>query len=158
MGDVIPDLQQWHAALIFIIIAVFGVINAVVMRSKAQAHISEQPHLASGYEKLFKGTILVATIPFGIILLGILLGQVSIPSTFFELTNPWMIAFLGIILLFDLWATKTVFFGQGADFLAKHDAGFGRKLSPALVKLLTSFMLLAHLGFIVGLILLPQLI
>jgi hypothetical protein len=141
-------VTKWFWA-VFIVVTL---ANAGFFRLRARRHIQENPDLADGYAKIFRGFVIWGNIPWIVMGVGCLFGGVQ---SVFELFrprdgNPFVLAFFASVFL--LWALGTfwLFFRGGAEMLVKHPGLLNVDFkSPLRLKL---FWLLCLAGQILGVI------
>src|SRR5215471_8013343 len=76
--------------------------NAVVWRWRARKHISANPALAAGYERLIRGWLVYGNLPWGVMGLGILFGGVPTMFHYFNPRNgPVVLLWYGVVV--PLW-------------------------------------------------------
>jgi hypothetical protein len=125
----------------WLIALVVNGINVAIFYQRAQPYIKENPALASGYMTIFKGFFLGSSLPFVIMGIGILSGNVA---NVFAYLNPWD----GNIFVVAWWAVLTgtswllaywVWLRGGAEMLAAHPGLFtrGMPITPSYLKLFT---------------------
>src|SRR5688572_25505898 len=116
----------FHNFWIFLIFAT--VFNAFLLRIRSKRIILEQPELQKGYNLLFKGYLIYMNIPWVVIGIGIVFGNVPSFSSFFRPRegHPFVLAFHGSIIF--LWALSIwwFYFKNGAEFLANYPGAFGQ--------------------------------
>ncbi len=153
MSDILPSLEltPFQSAVPFLFIFIVVVVNAYVMRFRARNDIIQSPDLKNGYEKLFKGIIFWLGTPFLILAFGAMISQLSFPQDLLNFRNPFTIVFFAWFLIFDFFGVKWIFMGRGAEFLTRHDKWMNMPVTPLFVKGLMIMVIIAHIGFFVGL-------
>ena len=108
-----------HFWLIFIVVTV---INGYTWWSRVQETIRTKPELAAGYRHLYHGYLLWGNIPWVLMGLGILSGQV--PSMFEFLRpgdgNPFVTIWYAVMGVLLVLGTYWLYFGGGAETLERH--------------------------------------
>lgn len=106
----------------WVILIVVTVINGYMWWSRMQETIRNKPELAAGYRRLYHGFLLWGNIPWVLMGLGILSGQVAGVFEFLRPDNGnpfvliWYAAMGGLLVLGTYW----VYFGGGAEILERH--------------------------------------
>ncbi|MBC7765053.1 MAG: hypothetical protein H7Y41_01105 [Hyphomonadaceae bacterium] len=100
--------------------------NIVIMKGKVRKYIIEQPALEPGYDKIFKIIALYGNIPWAIMGIGTLLGFTNSMFDYFtpRLLNPFVLLFHASIIILYIKSIKGMYFGGGAEFLARHPGIF----------------------------------
>ena len=115
--------QTW----ILFIVAIL--INGFLFKSRSKTHIAENPDLEKGYNDIFKGYILLGSIPWLIVGIGNLTGITrSITDYFFpRQMNPMVLCFHASLILLLLLSIWWVYFRGGAEFIERHPGFFVRR-------------------------------
>jgi hypothetical protein len=129
----------------------------LVFKYRSKAYINQNPALAEGYSKIFKGWIIYGNIPWIIMGIGDLSKITNGIWDYFNprLLNPMVLFFHISIIVIWLIGSKWIYLDNGADLLAKHP-GFIRFRVLWHVKDITSIKIikimwsLALLGGIAG--------
>jgi hypothetical protein len=128
-------LAKWF----WVVFILLTVVNAVLLRFRAQRHIRENPDLADGYTTLIRGFVFWGNIPWVVMGIGTVFG--GVPSLFQFLRprdgNPFVLAFFGSIFFLWIMGTFWLLFRGGAEMLVKHPGVFNVDFkSPLMLKLL----------------------
>ncbi len=127
----------------------FAALNAFIQWQRVQSQIKVNPALRPGYYQMLKGYWLILTLPWVVMGLGIMIGDV--PSIFHFLapktTNPYVLAWWGVYWLSHGFVSYWILFGNGARMLIDHP-GFlrGTPQNPAIIKLLAALALAAAIA------------
>lgn len=134
-------------------------LNALYLKKKSQSIIAENPKLAEGYDKLIKGFLIFGNIPWIIMGLGILTGQVESVFDYLNLRslNFFVILFISTLIILWILLLRWIFFKNGANFLEEHP-GLMTRMNLSGNKNLTAtqikiFIPLMILGGVVALVL-----
>jgi hypothetical protein len=141
-------LARWF----WVVFILFTIVHAVLLRSRAQRHIRENPDLADGYTTLIRGFVFWCNIPWVVMGIGTLFGGVPTMFDFFRPRegNPFVLAFFGSLVFLWIMGTFWILFRGGAEMLVKHPGFFNVDFkSPLMLKL---FWLLCLAAGIVGII------
>jgi hypothetical protein len=124
----------------------FFVNAAYIWWFRARAEIARNPSLEPGYRRLILGCLIYGNIPYLILGAGIEL----FPALPFL---PFLIACFATVLIYLILGSYWVFFGGGAEDLARHP-GFWRPGSrdPEVVKLGVMFFLVLGITAIIVLV------
>ncbi len=122
----------------WVIAIVVAALNTAIMWWRSQRHIRANPSLAAGYAFLLRGYWLWLTLPWVVMGIGILWGNVPtvwhflFPSTGNPYVLAWWIVYWLLNGIFGYW----LLFGGGAAMLVAHP-GFlrGNPQNPQLLKL-----------------------
>jgi hypothetical protein len=97
-------------------------VNVLMIRFRAKRHIRENPDLATGYSTIIRGLAIWGNIPWIVMGIGCLFGDV--PSVWHFLRpsdgNPFVLAFF--VSVFVIWILGSIwlFFRNGAELLVRH--------------------------------------
>ncbi len=130
---------------------VVTITNAIIMKVRSKKQIDQDPSLEEGYDKIFKGLITWGNIPWVIMGVGIVTGNVPTVFHYFNPQdgNPYVISFFISILLIWVLGTYWLFLKDGAEMLFKHPGIFNSDFSsPAKIKMV---WILSLAGGIAGL-------
>ncbi|OQA15814.1 MAG: hypothetical protein BWY64_02754 [bacterium ADurb.Bin363] len=139
----------------WIFIIIVNIINANSLKNKSRSYITLNPELEDGYNKIIKGFLIYANIPWIIMGTGILSGFTY--TIFDYLTpdelNPFVFLFYTSIIIIWLYGFYWIYVRGGAEYLAKHP-GLIRKrkkviTSPALIKFYTAITVLGGITIII---------
>jgi hypothetical protein len=138
------DLIFDHAWLLLI----FGtLINAAILWARSRPIVKKHSELAEGYKRLLIGFVLFMNLPWLVMGVGIIFGDV--PGTFDYFPPAYdslfVVAFYVTILILWLLGFWWVYFRGGAEFLVTYRGLFNRDFkSPREVKILSAFFLLSY--------------
>ena len=107
-----------HSWLLFVIATTF---NGGLWWLRAQPRIDENPALRKSYARLIRGWLIYGNVPWLVMGMGILLGGVPSPITYFNPRNGPFV-FLFYLSVVAIWAAmfRWLFFKQGAEELVRH--------------------------------------
>ena len=122
---VIVEIIFKQAWIMFIAVTI---ANAFILKFRAKKYIAENPDLKTGYENLFKGSILFGNIPWIIIAIGNLSGMTKSIFDFFNprAMNPIVLIFHASIIVLWILSVRWIYFRNGADFLERHPGLIGK--------------------------------
>ena len=151
------ELFAFISKYFWLVAIVFTTVNFFVFKRRSEKHIKENPELAKGYSKLFRGYLFWMNIPWIIMGIGCTIGGVSSVWYYFRPRdgNPYVLAWFGSVFALWILGTFWLFFRGGAEMLAHHPGavefnyGLKRKeiTNPTRIKV---FWLLALAGGIFG--------
>jgi hypothetical protein len=137
-----------HAWVLFIL---FTCVNGAVWWQRAQAHIHKNAELRPGYIKLIRGWLLFGNLPWIVMGLGILFGDVPSVMHYFNPRNGAMVV-VWYATVVALWIASVywLFFRHGAETLIAYPGLLNFPAGkPGIVKL---YFLLCLAGGIAGLL------
>lgn len=144
-------------AWILFVVATF--INAFLLKHKSKKHISKNPQLKAGYDKFFKGFLIVGNIPWIIIGAGNTAGYTQNIFEYFNprSLNPFVLTFHIAIIILRLLCARWVYFNNGAEFIEKHPGllvkrGFGYRNENLSAKRIKISLGIALLGGIIAMV------
>ncbi len=142
------DPSKWF----WLVIIAATCLIAGIFRFKSQRHIRDNPELADGYAKIFRGIVIWGNIPWIVMGLGIIVGGVPSVRNYFRPRdgNPFVLAhFVSVFLIWTL-GTYWLFFRGGAEMLVKHPGLFNVDIkSPLMLKLLWILCLACGIGAVI---------
>jgi hypothetical protein len=136
-----------HGWIAFVAVTI---INAFIAKFRSRRYIREQPELASGYQKLFRGTLIWENLPWLLMGFSIETGHVRSILSYFRPRdgNPFVSAWFSLVFAEWILGFWWVFFRSGAEFLAKHLGFMPYQVKSSIaVKLLYCLMIL---GGVIG--------
>lgn len=107
-------------AWVLILIAI--VFNAFNGKKRTKKYSDQNPDLKKGYDNYFMGYLILGSIPWLLVGLGVLSGQVD---SIFDFFNPksekiFIQLFFGYLILIWMFGIWWVYFNKGAEFIEKH--------------------------------------
>jgi hypothetical protein len=110
----------------WIFLIIMTIINGFVLKYRSKKYIDQNPELADGYDKLFKGWLLYGNIPWLVMAIGDLTKITNGIWEYFnpKLMNPMVLLFHASIIIIWIIGSNWIYFKNGADFLAKHPGLF----------------------------------
>jgi hypothetical protein len=136
-----------HAWIMFVAVTV---ANALIGKFRSRRYVRERPELASGYEKLFRGTLIWENLPWVLMGFAVEFGGVHSMFSFFRPRdgNPFVSAWFSLVISEWILGFWWLFFRHGAEFLVAHPGYLRYEVkSPVTIKV---FYCLMILGGIVG--------
>ena len=137
----------WLAAILL------SFVNAALMWKRSAAHRQKDSSTADGYRVLVRGFLFWGNLPWIVMGVGILFGDV--PSVFHYLhldtSNPYILAFYASIVILLIAGSYWLFVGDGAEHLCNHPHFF--QIGATNPKSLKMLWLLCVAGGVVALIL-----
>ncbi len=114
--------QIFPAVVFFALAVIINFVNAYIIYSKGTKGLDPDSELIEGYKKLAYFFAFVFNIPFIIMLVGCLSGNVTDMLDFFKpwQMNPYVVGFYVGALVIYLYILYFIFFQGGAEFLIKH--------------------------------------
>jgi len=149
------DILFKHAWILMIAVTV---ANGITFKYRAKKHIAENPALAPGYQKFYKGWLFIVNIPWVIMMIGCLSGMTQHTFEYFDPKgmNPMVLFFHFTVIALWILSIWWIYFKNGAEFFESHPgllqrSGFGenKKVTARQIKL---FFPLFLLGGIAGMI------
>ena len=139
---------------IFLIAMTF--INGFILKYRSKKYISQNSHLADGYDKLFKGWLLYGNIPWVIMAIGDLTKISHGIWDYFDpkSMNPMVLLFHFATIVIWIMGSNWIYLNDGAVFLARHP-GLIKFEGPGLSSDITSpkaIKLIWTLGLVGGII------
>ncbi len=131
---------------------VVTVLNAAIWQWRSRPHIARDPSLADGYRDLTRGMALYGNIPWIVMGVGVVFGGVPSVRSYFrpQDMNPYVLAFLGSIVLLWILGSWWLFARGGAEMMARHPGLLQPHIkSPQLIK---AFWGLCMLGGVIAVI------
>lgn len=134
------------------------VVNALLLKFRSRFYVQKRPELAAGYRRLFQGLLLWGNLPWVVMDYGILFGGVHDVFSYlhFREGNPFVLAWVGLMVLMWLLGFYWLFVAQGAEFLIEHPGLLhGKVASPTMIRVIyclcvasgiVAFCLFAFLG------------
>lgn len=97
-------------------------INTLLFSITARPRLREKPELYNGYRRIIFGTVVFFNIPFVIMGIGLLTGNVSGMDHYsrLEFNNLFVTIFHVSIIVLILLGFYWIFFAKGAEFVVKH--------------------------------------
>ncbi len=104
-------------------------INAFLGENRPKKYSDETPELPEGYNNYFKGYLILGSIPWVLVGMGVLSGQAD---SIFDFFNPksdkiFIQLFFGYIILTWLLGIWWIYFKKGAEFIEEHPGIIQRK-------------------------------
>jgi hypothetical protein len=130
--------------------------QAAIWNLRSKRFIAERPELAPGYSRLIRGLLVWGNLPWVVWGIASTVGGVS----FMELLNPlggnpYVLVFFTSTLVLWALAVRWLYFGRGAEELAKHP-GLLATTNPVLIKLYFGACLLGGVAGMVALFRAPR--
>jgi len=139
----------------WIMFIVVTFLNAFILKKQTKKYIIEKPEREEGYNKLFKGFLILGNIPWIIMGIGILTGNVENMFMYFCVKCPgiYIKMFYTSVILIWLFGIIWVLFKDGAQFLENHPGffrmkGFGTTQNLTAKQIRIIFILFAVFGTI----------
>ncbi|MCO4782733.1 MAG: hypothetical protein KC646_10455 [Candidatus Cloacimonetes bacterium] len=99
-----------------------GFIKHFSFSKKARKICKEQPELKEGFEKLLRGFLFWANLPWIVLGFGRIIGGLTLEQAFFslDLNNPYAVLF--VLTVMTIWVRAAIWlhFQKGADTLIKY--------------------------------------
>ncbi len=107
---------------VWIMFMAVTVINGLVLKYRSKDYIDVNPELKEGYQNLFIGWLLYASLPWIIMMIGDLSGITQSASEYFKPrnTNPMVLMFHLSLAVLMLLGIRWIYFKKGGEFLEKH--------------------------------------
>ncbi|MDA2924136.1 hypothetical protein MYX65_05680 [Acidobacteria bacterium AH-259-L09] len=131
------DVFYFVSRYFWLIAIVVTSINVAIFKQRSRNHIPENPELAEGYARLFRGYLTWLNAPWVIMGIGSTVGGVPSVWHYFRPKDgdPYVLAWFASVFLLWILGTYWLFFKGGAEMLVKHPGAIITASSPALVKL-----------------------
>lgn len=102
------------------IVATFA--NAIFYKYRSKEYVQNNPDLAEGYSKLFKGYLIWMNIPWVVMGIGCTVGGIPSVLHFFnpQAGNPYVLAWFGSVFFIWILSFYWIFFKGGAETLVKY--------------------------------------
>lgn len=98
------------------------IINGIILKTRSQKYITDNPDLKDGYDKLIKGWLIYGNIPWVIMAIGDLTGSTNGIWDYFhpKSMNPMVLIFHFSIIIIWILGSNWIYLKDGATFLTKH--------------------------------------
>jgi hypothetical protein len=144
----ITDLNSvisWFGRTFWLFAIIITILNAYFYKLRFAKIIEQKPELKDGYNKLVKGYVFYLNIPWVVMGIGMIFGNVSSVFDYFRpgSGNPFILAFY--ISILSLWVLGLIWIWLkgGAEFIIMYPGLLREGIrTPTQVKLLTTFIFL----------------
>ena len=130
----------------FWILMIFTTLaNGGIIWWKARAEIAENPECADELRDFIRGFVILLSIPWVVMGVGVVFGGVPTLFHFFKPKdlNPFVLGYHAAIFLDIAFVVRWIYFKGGAEFMAEHPSTMqGMPASPAAIKSLNTLMIL----------------
>jgi hypothetical protein len=139
--DLFSLLTKWFWAVSIIV----TLLNTAIFRSRASRQIQANPKLQEGYRTLIKGFVFWGNLPWVIMGVGCVFGEVPSVFHFFRPRdgNPFVLAFFASVFLEWILGTYWLVYRGGAQMLVTHPGLFNLDLKTPRMVVLFWFLSLA---------------
>jgi hypothetical protein len=141
--------MQYLFNYFWLLALLLNMINVGLFRVRANKIIRQNPEMAAGYQRVLLGYLIIGSLPWLMMGLGLLSGQVT---NIFAYVNPhggngYVLLYHALLLFLLLLGFIWIFFRHGAEFWAKYMAPLNLRsaTSPTGVKVQFGLALLAGL-------------
>ena len=98
------------------------IANGLILKYRSKKYIAQNPELADGYDKYFKGWLIYGNIPWLIMMIGNLSGMTQNTFEYFNpiALNPLVLFFHFSVIVLWVLSLRWIYFKNGAEFIEKH--------------------------------------
>jgi hypothetical protein len=126
--------------------------NATYLKKKSKRYIESDSSLEEGYEKLYRGYLFYMSLPWAVMGIGVIFGNVQSMFDFFSVrsTNPFVWLFLITLVILWMFDFVWITFRGGAEFLVKHPGVISPTIkSPFVIKIFNLLTLACGVGALI---------